>query len=270
MKIDPDDIYARNQLAEILTANGGREDRQEAIVLLKGTIENKPSDGYAHGLLELIQKTPEGTPVSIELAVEEPNEISEDEELAVVEGVGIEPTQLIPDNIAKWGATRRLRFKLDNGSGTEKKAALKQVTEMLQDGPSAYVKLLAVRQGVWVENGDQVTGFAFAFERALREQDQVTLEMLSERFPRLIALTIVARAIFGDKQSVAKIANLMSVDDFSLHPAARALKRRMVPHLALIRGGQPVEIVLTERKNEIIAALHDANEAALPEPAIAA
>jgi tetratricopeptide (TPR) repeat protein len=273
-----EDIHTIIQLAELLALRGSPTDRQEAVSLLQQTLVMDPHNKYARNLLASILRTldgtdiptevtSDGTDIPTEVAIEKPIQIFDDEELTHVEEHEFSLEEVIPANIAKWGAARRLRFKLDNGSDAEKKAALEGVRQMLQDAPFAYAKLLAVRQGIWNEEGSGMNAFSFAFERALRDHDQSTLKILSERFPRLSALTIVAQAMFGDTLSAAKIANLMSAEDEALHPAARALKRRIRPHLALIEGGASPERVVAERKSEILLALYDASESALYERA---
>lgn len=270
MTIDPEDIYAPVQLAESLVLSGDPAERREAISLLEKVMLMDPGNQYAKGLLEHILRTPEGTPVTIEMPEEGSTERSQDEELAEIEEARIGPADLIPQDVVKLGVARRLRFRVENGSETEKQAALDEVRELVRDAPFAYAKLLAIRQGIWSEEEQTAPGFAFAFERALRRRDAQVLDNLSERFPRLAALSIVAKAILGDPASVAKIANLISADEEELHPAARALRRRMRPHLTAIEGGASPEEVVMKNRRDILEALYDANESALYEPALAA
>lgn len=269
MKIAPEDIYARFQLAEALALSGDPAERQEAINLLEKAMSMDARKQYIKELFELILRTPEGTPITTKVTAEDSIEVSEDEELGEIAEENIDPAELIPADVVKLGTARRLRFKIENGLESEKKAALQEVHDLFRDAPFAYAKLLAIRQGIW--SPEQATPiFAFAFERALRDRDEQSLENLSERFPRLAALSIVAKAILGDSASAAKIANLISADEKALHPAARALRRRMWPHLTVIKGGASVENILMENRDEVLEALYDANEAALYEPARAA
>ncbi|MEO5330827.1 MAG: hypothetical protein H7839_02280 [Magnetococcus sp. YQC-5] len=268
MKITPEDVYAPCQFAELLLSSGDPSDRQEAINLLKKTREVNKRNKKFKKLLELIEKTPGGTSISTELMKEEPIVADEDQDFSI-EKLDIDLNEAVPLDIIKLGTTRRLRFKMDNGSEEEKELVLTQVADMLNDAPLAYTRLIAVRYGIG-EDQDQMTSFAFEFERALREHDKIALEGLSEKYTRFTALIIVAQAMFGDVQSAAKIADLMSVDDETLHPAVRALKRRMRPHLVLIRKGESPESVVNKGKSDILVALHDANESVLCEFALAA
>jgi tetratricopeptide (TPR) repeat protein len=266
MKIVPDDIYAPIQLAEAEALSGDPAERQEAIRLLERVMSMRPGNEYAKELLELILATPEGTPITVELKEEIAIESNEDHELAEIGEVQIDPAELVPADVVKLATVRRLRFQIKNGLESDKAAALQEVRALLQDTPFAYAKLLAIRQGIWSETDQAAPIFAFAFERALRDRDEQSLENLSERFPRLAALTIVAKAVLGDPVSAAKIANVLSADEETLHPAVRALRRRMKPHLTVVSA----KALLTESKDEILEALYDANEAALHEPALAA
>lgn len=264
----PKNVYALVQLAEVFASSGDTHERGEAISLLREALTIDPKNAEVSNFLELILRSPEGQPVFMTEPLEH-NRSEDEDDLTLIEELPTEPTKLISPVVAKWGAARKLRFTLENGSESERSASLEQIKYILEHDSFIYAELLAERQGL-LNDADQPTTFSLAFERALRKRDQSALETLSGRFPRMAALTIVACAVLGDKTAVSKIENLFSTEDAMLHPVALALKRRMTPHLQLIRGGRSAEAVITENRVEILSALHDATEAALYEPAFAA
>ncbi|MBT7941787.1 MAG: hypothetical protein HN719_00365 [Alphaproteobacteria bacterium] len=183
-----------------------------------------------------------------------------------------EPTKkFVPKNVLLNGELRHLRLSIDHGDDDEKVSAIDRVKTIIhQHSNLGYANILAERYDVSGGKISRKTSFSIAFEAALRDQDAKILDMLSERFPRLIALTTVAKAMFGDETAAAEVAGLMQSANEESHPSVGALKRRLEPQLQLIEGGKPALSVLSDDINDVQQALYDANEAGVDVWSIAA
>jgi tetratricopeptide (TPR) repeat protein len=256
-KTYPENSYAATGLAKILASSGDISEREEAIEIL-----SKLKEEYAKHLLHQIRVTPIGRPAhfaKIERNSYKKN-YSEDN-LDDIMDSGVSVSSLLPRDVQDFGNLRYLRFKADNGSESEKAAAFEEIKKYLEEGPSfIYAKLLAIRQGLWKDEANDIPNFALAFEQAMHEKDSLALEAISLRFPKFTGLTIVARSMFGDEQASAKLQNIFDLNDTLLHPAALVLKRLIRPHLALISGGHNAVDVIGSNIEEIKRALYDANE----------
>lgn len=93
-----------------------------------------------------------------------------------------------------------LRNASGNGAAAEKLRAILKIEPEL-----AYAKLLASRYGLWTSRDDAMPGFAVAFEQALKDGDLAMLDRLASSMPRLRALTMVAKAIFGSVEAAEEI-----------------------------------------------------------------
>jgi tetratricopeptide (TPR) repeat protein len=167
---------------------------------------------------------------------------------------------VLPEGVARRGRLRQLRFAAEQG---EQQAAADEIRRVLAEEPGfAYAALLAARQRAWDEADDHLPGFAVAFEAALAAGDQARLEKLSERFPRLQALTWVARAVLGDTEA-AELVQLWLGRVDTEDKAVRGLREGLRPLLRLIKGDADASAVFSEHRAAIKHRLHDANEATL-------
>ena len=118
--------------------------------------------------------------------------------------------------IARLGNMRRLQFSLEFGSENERKNALEALRETLREDPTfAYAELLAARHRIWEASADVLPSFAAAFEDALLTEDREKLKKLEMRQPRLEALILVARALYGDTQAEQKVGLWLSEPEIS-------------------------------------------------------
>jgi tetratricopeptide (TPR) repeat protein len=175
-------------------------------------------------------------------------------------------------NVERLGTMRRLRFQLEFSPGSGKEHALRELRQILREDPTfAYAELLAARHRIWKAKADVLPSFAAAFEDALATEDRENLEKLAMRQPRLEALIVVARALFGDTEAEQKVELwLRETKTAEQEPAVAGLHSALRPILRVIEGGRSIKDALSEKRETIISALHDANEAALGEILLAA
>lgn len=149
--------------------------------------------------------------------------------------------------------------------------AVIEVRELLAEEPDfAYAQLLAVRAGIWAGEAEALASVPAAFERALVEEDALIFARLAERAPKLEALTLVARALFGDCGAQSRIADWLaeSVKD---EPSPIADMR---PRLRVILGGgtgaDAVAAGLSAKRDKVLNVLRLVNEALIDSDLIAA
>lgn len=164
---------------------------------------------------------------------------------------------VLPEGVGLRGRLRRLRFQAERG---EQEVAMAEIRHVLAEAPGfTYAALLAARQGEWHAADDSLPGFAVAFEAALAAEDRARLETLAQRFPRLEALTWVARAVLGDDKARELVQDWLDRDG-SEAPAVSGLKAQLRPLLRMIEGGATD---LVHHRTAIMPRLRDANEATL-------
>lgn len=150
-------------------------------------------------------------------------------------------------------------------------AAVAEVTALLAKEPDfAYAQLLAVRAGVWAGEEAELASVPAAFERALREEDAQIFARLAERAPKLEALTLVARALFGDFDAQDRIADWLA-EAARDEPGPVADMR---PRLRVILGGatsvDDVAAGLSAQRERVLTVLRRVNEALIDSDLIAA
>lgn len=139
---------------------------------------------------------------------------------------------------------------------------LAEIRRTLSEEPEfAYAHLLAARAGIWEAESEALADLPAAFERALQQQDRETLERIAARAPRLAALTLVARALFGDERAASKIEAWLAEDDGAVDGADEGLRDWLRQEAT--KAGQRVDIAdfLRQRRDTVSRALQRANEA---------
>jgi tetratricopeptide (TPR) repeat protein len=215
-------------------------------------------DPDGEGLLDLRDRLEHGHPLPLKSGAFEP--------LPVLPVRSLEAeTDWQADGAMRRGRIRRLRFNLETGADDAARTdALDELNQILREDPTfAYAELLATRQGVWQAESHGLPSFASGFEDALRTEDREGLERLAELQPRLKALILVGRAVLGDEAAAKEIEAWLQVEHVADEPAIRVLQTGLKPVLALIEGGLSAFEAFASRRQEVMAVLHDANEASL-------
>ena len=150
-------------------------------------------------------------------------------------------------------------------------AAVAEVRELLAEEPDfAYAQLLAIRAGIWAGEESELASVPAAFERALGEEDAQVFASLAERAPKLEALTLVARALFGDFDAQERIADWLA-EAAKDEPGPVADMR---PRLRVILGGatsaDDVATGLSSQRDKVLTVLRRVNEALIDSDLIAA
>ena len=150
-------------------------------------------------------------------------------------------------------------------------AAVAEVTALLAKEPDfAYAQLLAVRAGIWAAEETELASVPAAFERALGAEDIQSLVRLAERAPKLEALTLVARALFGDVDAQDRISDWLS--ETATYEAGPVTAMR--PMLRVILGGATdadgVAAGLSSQRDKVLSVLRRVNEALIDSDMIAA
>lgn len=149
--------------------------------------------------------------------------------------------------------------------------AIAEVRELLAEEPDfAYAQLLAVRAGIWADDSAELACVPAAFERALADEDAQVLTRLAERVPKLEALTMVARVLFGDVDAQDRIADWLAETQTD-EPGPIADMR---PRLRVMLGGateaDAVAAGLSVQREKVLTVLRRVNEAMIGSDLIAA
>ncbi|MGH6848780.1 MAG: hypothetical protein ACREC0_15515 [Methylocella sp.] len=274
---NPTDHYSRNHLAETLAVSGDPDERKEAIGILQATTQDELTDNnYSR---ELLAKLTGGAPVPSQGAeapvskslIDEP-----EEDLLVIEA-NTRLEQHLPTELSNLARMSRLRFRLAHSQGEIKGAAIEELRETLNVDPTieevrerlntdptfAYAQLLAVQQGLWAADSSTLPTFPAAFELALRDEDIAALARLAKQYPRLEALTLVARAVFGDADAVRLVQPTLDSPDNAKAGIEKMLRERVGPILFVIVGGRLAATSLEESRKRAIAELSKINEWAI-------
>lgn len=174
--------------------------------------------------------------------------------------------------LRKLSEARALGDRLSaDGFAGEAAAAVAEVMALLAEEPDfAYAQLLAARAGIWGGEDAELASVPAAFERALGDEDAETLSRLTERAPKLEALTLVARALFGDFNAQDRIADWL--DEAATDEAGPVAAMR--PRLRVILGGvtsaDDVATGLSAQRDKVLTVLRRVNEALIDSDLMAA
>jgi tetratricopeptide (TPR) repeat protein len=291
----PNDAFARNELGELLIL---RDRLPEATAVLDAALKAGAKDGATYGArarlysheghsqdaLHMIEEGLKSYPANPALK-QYKERLRRGEKLSLTSRAfqiaGQRPqlhTDIAPAmdselaEAVRLGAMRRLRFQLEFAPDDEQQKALEELKRILREDPTfAYAELLAARHRIWEARAEVLPSVAAAFEDALETEDREKLERLAARQPRLEALILVARALFGDAEAQRKVELwLRDTHIADKEPAIVGLHSALRPVLRVIEGGLSPKEAFIEVRNSVVNALHDANEATLGEPLLAA
>jgi tetratricopeptide (TPR) repeat protein len=261
---NPTDTYSRNQLAVALAASRDPEELKEAIGILEETIENDfTNNKYSR---ELLAKLTGEAPGPLQGAEPPLSGTRSDETEGALGAVDLsaQVQQPLPAELSNLARMRRLRFRLTHSQGANKDAALNELRETLEtDSTFAYAQLLAVRQRIWKKDSDTLPSFPAAFELALQDEDAVALARLAKQCPRLEALTLVARAIFGDADAARLVRPTLDSPGQAKAGIEKMLRKRVGPILRVIEGGRLATASLQRLRERAIAEVSEINEWAM-------
>jgi tetratricopeptide (TPR) repeat protein len=267
-----DNEFTRNQLAQCLLAKGDNASLLAAIELIRDTEEKFGVTKYAEELKKLAAKPNPSKLAKVLLVPGSRSGVVEPSTMltkldSVIQGSLSKP---VPDFIVRWGATRKLRFEIENGSDQQRDHAKQRIREIIATNPTfAYARLLAERHQLWEGTVVQRPIFVTAFERALRTNDAQGMGEIASRYPRWAPLAMIARALMGNAASAEQISSLFLHQAGAASPAIEVLRKAVNPLLACAED--PAQIIsLAEHRSKIVLALYDANEATIGEFALAA
>jgi hypothetical protein len=173
--------------------------------------------------------------------------------------------------VVRLGRLAEARALGDRLSAGADKAAVVEVAALLAEEPDfAYAQLLAVRAGIWAAEEMELASLPAAFERALKDEDAQTLVRLAKRAPRLEALTLVARALFGDVDTQHRIADWLAESTRDDPEPVAAMRLRLRVILGGATGADAVADGLSAKRDKVITVLRDVNEAMIDSDLIAA
>jgi hypothetical protein len=285
----PFDIERRNQLAEFLIA-GGR--LAEARDIVDNCFAEGLGDGATHALRVRLAANldgPDGARDAVEAGLKNFPNNSVLSEFSMILSTGKETGKEIwlPSrrylerplvqsdaaeaavfaDIAEFATLARCR-RIANAESDD---AVSEVKRILRDEPEfAYAQLLAARIGIWQQDSDVPPSFAAAFEQALSMRDRETLERLVERAPRLEALILLARAIFGDAAAQKNISEWLRETASSGIVTLDAFRNQVRSVLGERVAPADIATVLHDKQDILILNLRRANEALLADSLLAA
>jgi hypothetical protein len=177
----------------------------------------------------------------------------------------------VTDHLIEFRQLARGRMLSNSLTLEDKDAALNEVQNLLKEEPEfAYAQLLAARIGAWERSSQSLPTFAGAFEDALNKEDRSLLEQLAEQAPRLAALILLARAIFGDIDAQTRITEWLASSDRSEITTLDALKTRVRSALGDQIDRVRIPTALVANKQVILNDLRRVNEALLTDILLAA
>ncbi|MEQ8480362.1 MAG: hypothetical protein RIC18_06875 [Hoeflea sp.] len=276
VRVFPEDAHARNQLAEVLIAD---EREAEAREVISAAMADGVADVATFAMLARLSAH-EGDfdgaqrAVAQGLLIDPYNKILLNQQSSLEHGKApplvsaayrarkasgdVGATDSTLEGVLRDGALRALRSRLDDDENA--RAELKRV--LTEDPTFAYAQLLAARHKLWSAESDMLPTVAAAFEGALADKDLSRLAALAERAPKLEALILLARALFGDVDAAREIAaRLARGDDAPDDRGLQILRARLRPMLTAIDGGKTAVDAIQDNADRVRQALYDANEA---------
>lgn len=205
----PENEFLKLALVSTLLETSDAGARLEAQSILHDVLEENPDNAYGLRLVSIMDQglgAIEGDvtldqPVEFEVTSFGAIDGAREEGVTVSDMAGPSeaPWPKLPDTVERLGRARRLRSRLDAANDNIRNAAVDELTQFLRHDPTfAYAQLLAVRHELWGKQSKALNTFAAAFESAINTKDMRQLRLLEKSYPKWQALTLVARAVFGD------------------------------------------------------------------------
>lgn len=267
----PEDVYTLNHLAETLALTGDSDALEEAIGILRDLVSTGEGNDFTDKLLAALAAPGTMLPVPQRIVTEnEENEENEEAAFASYERREAGDLACIPEAVAQEGMLRYVRFLLEaniTNPEIDTQAVLRKLLAAKE--PPEYARVLAIRHGYWEGTGDSLNSFAAAFELALKEEDVDRLRQLSQQYPRLDALILLARALFGDADAAQHIAAALVKPLRELHPAVATL-RHLLPGFGISNDDSAILVAVQQQKRRIRAALHNVTDMIVEEQSVAA
>lgn len=260
----PNDVWTGNHLAKALSETGAQEDRNKAVFILQNLKDNKKGDEYSNELLSTLlgggqdARPDDGT-------VEQIAGGERDYDERYFSGYWRRPDLQVnlPEEVREQGELRRLRswFETDDRNLREKASArLEKILEADDDVPS-YARILGVRYGLWEGLDDELPSFAVAFEEALDAENLGKLRQLEGEIPRLDALILVARALYGDDEVAEYLFEFFKKEpDVQMHPAVKLLNNMFSAEVRPMNDNSELVTWLDSNRQRVLSALRDATE----------
>ncbi|GEM_PF-5275278 len=257
----PSDAFTANNLAAKLASTKIPENISEAITILQKITLSGTSDETTKGLLQRLSAGESVSPITVGPAMRE----EVDSEADSIEFASPQTSKTgvirIPSRIAEQGQLRRIRFILESNLDAEKIEAEQSLRlALLQDQVPSYARILAIRHGIWEGQGEELPSFALAFESALHRHDLDLLRSLEQQYPRLDALILIARSLFGDTEASEHIKEVLAQPEKDLHPAIAAFNRLVGTELLAMSDNVLIVSFLKEQTSRVVASLRDSAE----------
>jgi tetratricopeptide (TPR) repeat protein len=217
----PDDVVARTQLAELAIATGNVN---EAEAIVDAAFAAGVVDGATYALRARLQAHRGQTAAALAtlregMRLDPTNTVLRDYERTLLAGrtLPLKSNAMAPrptarattplatddpslESASRFGNLRRLRAATDTDARESALAAIKAIFD--EDPTFAYAELLAARHKLWHADAQTMPVFAVAFEQALVDEDRAWLDELAQKYDRMEALILVARALLGDEPAV--------------------------------------------------------------------
>lgn len=268
IETENDVVATRRWLAQLITRVDGEDAIDEAVRLLKENIQ-KYEDEASRVLLRQLEN------VEMDKFLDGIESKGLDADPVRLKGVGRQnlATKLIAGSafsstsyplaqeIREIGALKKIELcQSEAGSLLDTLKSIKPETVQAK----AQMEIIEARYGD-LEKMQEPGSFAAKFEYALRIGDIELLNRIRSSVPNLLAVSIVAKSLFGDREATQDLLTFFS-DEEDLLPADQLLIHRLKKRLSLIDAkgtSDPVRLgeVLQMERVACVALLRNANEA---------
>ena len=122
----------------------------------------------------------------------------------------------------------------------------------------------------WEQAATELPSLPAAFEHALSNEDRDALSRIAEQAPRLEALTLLARAIFGDPDAQSQIADWLAYEEPDEPMAIASMRPRLRQIIGDEADREHLIAAIPLAREKVVAILRRVNEAMLGEELLAA
>jgi hypothetical protein len=177
----------------------------------------------------------------------------------------------LPEELSDLGTLRRISILLsDDPTSLRHLWAREELEKKWRAGSQFrqsrdYIALLRARIDLAGSYEDELPSFAARFEYALNREDRMLLERISDEYPRLTALTLIARAMFGDfdaaREVITYLSTKVSVPAHQSFFREELLRRTFGSEERIVQDTVAVVHVLQTRRARVEPLIRQANEA---------